>query len=203
MNGNIDTDIAEYRKRRLEGKLTDLLPLSRNDSENIVKLRNQDKNRLLLTQIQELSIEDQNKWYDAYAMRNDDIYWCIYDKKHQFIGTTRLYNIEKNICEHGSFMVDEEYAEGAPYALEALILTMDFAFDVLHIDHVCNECRTDNKIMNNLSKRLGFVFQKKTVLRGIEHNYYLLDYDNYEKHRSGFRQIIDYFAEEKREGGGN
>lgn len=201
MKGYIADSITEYRKKGLEGKLVDLLPISRNDSENIVKLRNKEKNLLFLSQQKKINVEEQNKWYDAYVVRDNDIYWCIHNKWNQFIGTTRLYNINEgeDICEHGSFIIDDKYAKNAPYALEAFILTLDFAFDVLHIGHVCNACRMDNQVINSLSQEIGFSIQKKIVSDNVEYNCYLLDYNNYIKHRSMFQKIVDYFADTKRE----
>ena len=94
-------------------------------------------------------------------------------------------------------MIAEEHSKGGPYALEAEVLTLDFIFDVLQIHGVINEDRADNKVMNNLSKKLGFEFKKKTTIRDVEYNYYLLTSEAYKLRREKFVELIDYFGEDR------
>lgn len=196
MSERTEKAVKEYRGKKLEGKCIDLVPFTPDDSANVVEIRNREKNKYFLNQTYELNVDGQNKWYEEYLTRNNDIYWCIYNKKKQFIGTIRVYDIdeENNICDQGSFMIDEDHAEGAPYALEAEILILDFIFDVLNMGNVINEDRSDNKVMNNLTKKLGFVFKKKTIINDVEYNYYLLNPGDYKKNRDKFASIIDYWA---------
>ena len=196
MSEKIGKIIEEYREKKIAGKCIDLIPITPEDAANIVEIRNREKNKFFLNQTNELNVEEQKKWYEKYVTRDNDIYWCIYNKKGEFIGTVRVYDIdeEKDLCDQGSFMIDEEQAEGAPYALEAEILTLDFIFDVLKIGNVINEDRVDNKVMNNLTKKLGFDFKEKTIINGVEYNYYLLNLGGYKKNREKFVQIIDYWA---------
>ncbi len=188
--------IKEFRNKVIEGKCINLVPFTINDVANVVDIRNREKNKYFLNQASELNIERQTKWYEAYLTRYNDIYWCIYNKQNQFIGTVRVYDIDKDadICNQGSFMVDEEYAEGAPYAIEAEILTLDFIFNQLKINNVINENRADNRVMNNLSKKLGFVLKKNTIINGVDYKYYLLNPSDYKKNRDKFQSVVDYWV---------
>lgn len=108
-----------------------------------------------------------------FRNRENDIYWCLYSKKNEFIGTVRIYDIdeEKSFCTQGSFMIGEEYSESVHFALEAEILSLDFVFNILKIKNAVNEDCCDNKVMNNLSKKLGFKLKKnKEWWLGIELN---------------------------------
>lgn len=196
MSERIGNIIREYRGKRIEGKCIDLVPFTCEDAVNVVEIRNREKNKYFLNQTYELNVEGQKKWYETYLTRDNDIYWCIHNKNNEFIGTVRVYDIdeEKDLCDQGSFMIDDEHAEGAPYALEAEILSLDFIFDKLKIGNVINEDRGDNKVMNNLSKKLGFDFKKNTIINEEEYNYYLLNPTDYKKNRDKFIQIIDYWA---------
>lgn len=196
MSERIEKIIAEYRGKTIKGRCIDLVPFTLDDSGNVVEIRNREKNKYFLNQTYKLNVESQKIWYETYLTRNNDIYWCIYNKKNEFIGTVRVYDIdeENDICDQGSFIIDEDQAEGAPYALEAEILTLDFIFDVLNIENVINEDRRDNKVMNNLTKKLGFDFKKRTIINGVEYNYYLLNPNNYTKNRDKFVKVIDYWA---------
>jgi RimJ/RimL family protein N-acetyltransferase len=195
MDARIEKIIEESRKKSIQGKCIDLVPLSMKDISNVVQIRNREKNKYFLSQNYDLTEEGQKKWYESYLDRKNDIYWCIYNKENEFIGTIRIYDIdgENDICDQGSFMIYEEQAEGAPYALEAEILSLDFAFDILGIHNVINEDRSDNKVMNNLTRRLGFEYKKKTVIRDDEYNYYILTPDNYRKNREKFAEMINYW----------
>ena len=92
-------------------------------------------------------------------------------------------------------MLSEEFAAKGPYAVEVELLTLDFIFDVLKIGKVINEDRADNKVMNNLTKKLGFVFVKDTKIGDVDYKYYLLTPDDYKKKREKLAQIIDYWCE--------
>ena len=160
-------------------------------------MRNKDRNRYFLNQSYVLTVEGQKEWYEKYIERMNDIYWCIYSKSKQFIGTIRIYDIDENedLCDQGSFMIDEEYAEEAPYAIEAELMSLDFVFDILKIGNVINEDRADNKVMNNLTKRLGFVFEKDIVINGIDYKYYLLNKERYNEKRQKFMDVVSYWCE--------
>ncbi|MBQ9135775.1 MAG: GNAT family N-acetyltransferase [Lachnospiraceae bacterium] len=197
MSERIGNLIREYRNKVLKGKCIDLVPLSEKDMENVVELRNKEKNRYFLNQTYTLTVEGQLRWYQTYLERDNDIYWSIYSKAGQFVGTVRIYDIdeEKDLCTQGSFIIDDEFAEEAPYAIEAELLSLDFVFDVLHIGNVINEDRADNKVMNNLTRKLGFVFQNDTVVNGVDYKYYLLNPEGYQRNRQKFLDVVLYWCE--------
>ena len=197
MSGDrISNIVKEYREKRIEGKLVDLVPFTLVDADNVVEIRNRDKNRYFLNQTYIITSESQTKWYDNYLTRYDDIYWSIYNKQNRFIGTVRVYDIdeENDICDQGSLMIDEDIASEAPYAVEVEILTLDFIFDILRIGNVINEDRADNKVMNNLTKKLGFKYVKDTKIGNVDYKYYLLSPEDYQKKRDTFAKIIDYWG---------
>lgn len=183
----------ELKNRTIEGIFIDLIPISEEFLEDIVELRNQEKNRYFLNQQYFLTLESQLNWYNQYKERNNDIYWVIFNKNKDFIGTIRIYDIdfENNLCNQGSFMINEKFASDAPYAIETQVLSLDFVFNELKITRVINEDRADNKVMNNLTKKIGFEFQKNTIINGITYKYYILDKENYNKNRNKFITLIE------------
>lgn len=64
--------------------------------EYVVKLRNTERSRYYLNQDYMLTYEMQNKWYEPYLTKDTDIYWCIFNKNGEFVGTTRTYDIDLN-----------------------------------------------------------------------------------------------------------
>lgn len=193
----ISTVVREYKNRIIEGVCLDLVPLSTKFSEEIAVLRNREENRYNLNQDYELTKEMQDAWTAAYLEREDDLYWCLARKDGQFLGTIRLYEIKEDekTCRQGSFMIAREYAAEGPYALEAIILTLDFAFEKLQCELVYNDDRRDNKVMNNLSKKFGFSFVEEILVKGIPYNLYSITLEAYGKKREKIKPLIDYWKE--------
>lgn len=188
--------VKEYKEKVLLGQCLDLVPLSTEDSDKIVALRNKDKNRYNLNQDYVLTKENQDAWYQQYKDRTDDLYWCIFEKDGRFLGTIRLYEIDENnkTCRQGSFIIDDEYSKEGPYALEAIIRTLDLAFGTLALEKVYNDDRADNKVMNNLSKKFGFVFEKEILVKEVPYNLYSVTEEQYQKKREKIQALIDYWA---------
>lgn len=179
----------------IHGRNIDLHPYALEHGEAIVRLRNQEKSRYNLNQKESSTIEGQNKWYDIYAQRDDDIYWCICNKAGDVIGTVRLYDIamDGSRCEEGSLIIDEVYAMNSSYALETMILVFDFAFNILQISEIVNEIRADNKNMKSISKRIGFTFVKEYERNEAGFSLYMLKKDNYQ--RTVLMNILDNWKE--------
>lgn len=183
--------VKEYRKKVIIGLCLNLVPLNEKFLSDIVRLRNQDRSKYYLNQNLVLTLDMQKKWYNDYLKRLNDIYWCIQNKEGIIIGTIRLYDITKSDCNQGSFILDENYSMGLPYALETELLTLDFAFNTLKIKEVINEDRIDNKMMNSISKKMGFKFEKKINIRDIEYNRYILKKEDLKLEK--YRQSLNIF----------
>lgn len=173
------------------GSYIDLYPCKLKHGETFVRLRNQEKSRYNLNQKEVLTIEKQNAWYCDYEVRNNDLCWCIYNKAGNMIGTIRLYNIELDgsRCNLGSFIIDKAYAMSGPYALEALLLALDYCFDFLQIHKVLNDDRIDNKNMNSISRRIGFQFIKEFERNDARYNLYELTKATYK--RAVMEKLLD------------
>mgnify|MGYP001032018667 CR=1 FL=1 len=175
----------------LKGEFCALIPIMEKDFEDIIRLRNREKNRYFLNQKINLTLEQQIVWYQDYLGRENDIYWGIWKDCDTFIGTIRIYNIQESECEEGSCIVDEEYAKEAPYAVEAKYLLTKYAFDTLGIDKIVNFNKADNKVMNSLSKRQGFQLIKEVIFEGEKFNYYVLEKQRFEREK--IEQMLQYW----------
>lgn len=183
--------VARYRQQSLIGKCIDLVPLQAAYLPQIVELRNQKSSRYYLHQEHEITLEMQQAWYARYLQTSDDLYWCIVDKNTgDVVGTIRLYEIKPESCRQGSFIISESCV-GMPYALEAEILSLEFAFDWLGVQQIINDDRHDNRKMNSMSRKLGFRLVKTVDLEGVLYNYYVLQkedlrLDSYKKTLEAF-----------------
>lgn len=198
MSSNFRFDaVREYRHKEINGVCVDLVPFDMQYADEFVRMRNDGRNKYFFNQQYDLTVESQKIWYEKYLSRPDDIFWAVLNKKRKFIGTIRLYDIapDGSVLEHGSFMIDERVAREAPYAAEANMICLDFAFDVLKVKEIINRDRNDNKIMNNLSRKFGFKFIRDTEINGVPYRYYLCDRESYMSVREGIYSVIQYWSE--------
>ncbi len=177
----IENIIKEYRKERLKGSFCYLKPIDEGDLENVIVLRNKQRNKYFLNQKKDITLEEQIAWYRNYVETTNDIYWGVWNYDNKMIGTIRLYSIQGMSCEEGSCIIDEEYARRKPYAIEAKYLTTEFAFNVLGVKTMINENRVDNKEMNSLSKQIGYCFLHNVEINGVLFNYFVLSRENYKR----------------------
>ena len=188
----VEEIVAEYRQKDLTGKIVDMSPVTEKDLVDIIRMRNDPKMMYYLNQPMEITLDSQKAWFEKYRERMDDLYWTIKDKDGLVVGTNRLYDITADKCVQGSLMVDTRYSRTAPYAAEAIMLSLDFAFDVLGVQTIVNEDRHDNKNMNSLSRRFGFQFLLETDIRGVAYNYYELQKETYM--RDAVMEVLDLWA---------
>lgn len=189
----IEEIIQEYRTKRIEGQVIDLVPLSEKELPDIVRMRNTPKMKYFFNQEYDLTLEMQRNWFIKYLDRKDDIYWAIYSKDGRCIGANRIYDVTAQSCDQGSIMVDSQESMGGPVAAEAMLLSLEFAFDVLKVERIFNDDRHDNKNMNSISKRFGFKYYHDVDIRGVQYRHYELEEKDFK--RKKIQSLIDMWVE--------
>lgn len=165
--------IIEWKRKKYLGVNIYLKPVTVEDLQFIVDMRNQEKSKCFLNQIDDSTLESQKIWYGAYESKIDDIYWIYCDTKtDKKLGTIRLYNIEENECEIGSSTADLTVDNAFFSFMEAHSLAMQFAREILQIPKMHVDTRTDNKFVDMVLRKLGFEFKKVIDIRGVDYNYY-------------------------------
>lgn len=197
MDGNErKVKVSELRKKDIGGACVILRPASAQYAKDIMNLRNKAKNMYMFNQSYKITFEGQMKWFESYEQTSDDIYWCVLDKNENFIGTIRLYSIDEDgeFCEEGSYVIDEDVTNEAPYAVEAKMLALDIAFDTLQMKAMINDVRADNKVMNNMDNQLGFDKGCIKQIRGADYLHRVLTTDDYHKNRYKFSKLVEYWS---------
>lgn len=192
---NMFSRIIEYREKSIVGTFIDLVPACIDDSEAIVNLRNTERVRYFFSQTRMYDIKGQIEWFKKYKDLSNDLLWCIKDKSGEFLGTIRIYNVDnvERTCNQGAFAIDERYAGDGPYAVEALILSLDYCFDVLGIMYVYHDIKIDNNVMNSLSRRLGFSYVKDINYNGNEYRMFRVDYSSYKEKRVKIIELLEWW----------
>ena len=178
--------------RPLIGKTVDLLPFAPEHAEATAKLRNAPNARAFFDQTELSTKESQEAYFKLYAQKGDDLYWVITDKKGEIVGATALYGLTPQTGEKGRLILDEAASKRGPFALEAELLLISFAFDELKLPEITTVVRPDNSKMNSLNGRLGFRPVGPYELRGRMYVQFRLDPKDYRP--GNFASLIDYWA---------
>ncbi len=140
------------------GRIT-LKPLEATDIEDLRILRNQE--RIYFTHSNEISEEDQKKWYSSYLEKQDDIMFKVVktDDPDVFIGAIAVYDIDmkKRTAEVGRTVIDKVKAPEKGIGMDATKAVCLFAFDVLKIEKIVGIVLKSNERIIKVDTRAGFV----------------------------------------------
>lgn len=186
---------TDYKSRHcvLPGQLLDLVPVMPIHAPEIVRIRNQEHVRQFFDDKNQATLESQRAFYAAYAARLDDLYWVVTLKNGTVIGTNRLNEINGNTATKGSQAIDAAYINRGPYALEAEILLLRFAFNILGLHRVHAVIRPDNTKVISFNQKLGFTRSGACVLRGLEYEIYAATSADFQPEK--FTDLIAYFSQ--------
>lgn len=189
-------NVTNYKLLHISGDFINLLPYSEKYIEKIVEMRNVQKVRYFLNQIEPSTFEKQLLWTKDYLERENDLYWVIQSKETgEIIGTTSLYDIDSIQAEKGRFIIDENVSIQKPYALEAELLIINFAFTTLKLEKLVTCTREDNLKMESINKRFGFEYSDDFLVRGIRYKLFNLNQENYSPMK--FEKIINHWKNRK------
>lgn len=123
-----------------------LRPVTMEDAEFIVKLRNQ-KHASGFIHDTSLDVEKQREWLRAYFQRDNEYYWIITTLDGTPYGTSSLYNFdkEKNQIEGGRWIRIPGYDSNM---ISSHFQMREFIFNVLKIDRiVCDVVSTNTRVL--------------------------------------------------------
>lgn len=178
--------------RSLAGRIVDLVPLDRTHTPDVVQLRNSPHVRQFFDEKDLTTVESQNAFFEKYSGWPDDLYWAVVSKSGKVIGTNRINAIDGESGCKGSLIIDQNEARLGPYALEAELLLLNFAFNVLGVKRIKTIVRPDNIKMIGLNTKLGFRLVGPYDQRGVMNNEYMLERQDYRSEE--FDLLINHFA---------
>ena len=129
----------KMEKYNLKLRLVDIT-----DAEFIFKLRTNKKLGLFLSKTS-LKLADQIIWIKEYKKRELkglEYYFIVLDKNNERLGTTRIYNIEEDCFEIGSWLFSKDAPPNA--AIFSDILTREFGFNKFKFGFCKFEVRKEN-----------------------------------------------------------
>jgi RimJ/RimL family protein N-acetyltransferase len=135
-----------------------LRPLAEQDLELVRQWRNTDSIKKCFIYQEEITQEEQLKWYNKYLAADDDIMFVV-EWKNKPVGAVSLYHIDRSIhyAEFGRLMVGAMEVRGLGIGKKASKAVCDFGFNVLGLKQIYLEVFADNPHAYKIYEDLGFV----------------------------------------------
>lgn len=112
--------------------------------------------------------EDQRNFIRAQREKPGDYLFLIEDLQGKPIGMKGLYNYdpENKVIESGRFIGYGSQVQN----MEALKLSLDFAFDVLQVHEIVMSALENNEVMLGIQKRFGVRFTHRERGEGMDYD---------------------------------
>lgn len=134
------------------------------------------------------TVEDQREYIKKQREKDGDYLFVVTDKDGKIIGMRGIYDVFNKQAESGRTI---GYGD-AFQNMEALILGLDFAFDILDVNKIFMDAAVDNQSVRGIQVQLGAKEYKRDRLPGLEYEYVfsVLDRDDYIDTRTKIMKLI-------------
>jgi RimJ/RimL family protein N-acetyltransferase len=131
-----------------------LRPLEETDIDSMRLLRNKCRNSFINSN--EISSEEQRKWYQNYLGKPGDYMFSII-YRDAWVGAVALYNVDSSHAEFGRLMINKEVTGRKGLGVEATIGACKIGFEQLGLSTICLEVYADNLAAIKTYERSGFL----------------------------------------------
>ena len=177
----------------IEGKTVRLRSVEERDAEVTFKMRH-DPEKARFVRPSQGTVEGQREYIRKQRETPGDYLFIIEDLQGNPIGMKGVYdfNSEKNQIETGRFIGYGSQVQN----IEALMLSVDFAFDILKVDKVVMSALENNNVMLGIQKKFGVEFTYRDRYEGIDYDnlHSVLTKEAYAKSKPKVEALINRFA---------
>ena len=138
----------------LQTEDTRFRPVSIDDAEFIVRLRNQKHARGAIHDTS-LDVDKQKQWIKDYLERDNEYYWIMEDLNGNPFGTNSFYHYDANKAQMEQGRWVQMAGFDARVSLSREIVMKDFAFYVLELSKVVGDVVSTNKQVLKYNKFIG------------------------------------------------
>lgn len=124
----------------IEGRYCNLKSVTMEDAEFTLALRKDPNFTKYLPKLN-ITLEQQREWIKKQQRDPTDYFFVVWDKNENRIGTMGLYDIQDGIGETGRLAMNGNSLQ----AIEAQLLCVDFAFDILKLKGLKSFILAENK----------------------------------------------------------
>lgn len=142
--------------RQIEGKKCYLTPLEISDSEKIAAWLNDLKVQMNFDMVFTLTADDE-RYYIPDAKRTARLFGIVENETNKLIGASGLHEID-HISRRAmlSIYIGEEEYRSNGYGTEAVMLTLDFGFNMLNLNSIALYVVEFNKGAIKVYEKCGF-----------------------------------------------
>jgi RimJ/RimL family protein N-acetyltransferase len=176
----------------LVGRCAELEPLTVDDAEDVLSLRNDPEyNRHLSHPGTSIRVEDQRLWLKDHCEREDEANFKI-RLDGRFVGTISLYDIADGTAEFGRYLAKNPIA-----SLEAELLLLQFGFEGLRLESIfCKTLEANQKVWR---QHESFGFDNRGLVThpelGVPLVHQVLTLEQYQRRPFGkILELIERFA---------
>ena len=154
------------------------------DIDFIFRCKNDEKlNSTIVGSWHPFTYEEAVKWVHGCMGEHKTFkFWavCTNDEEKRIVGWVSLSQIDfenNSVCHHGIVIGDNDYRDGTAM-FEAMLFTMEFAFNVLNLHRLYGTCLSNHKVSPHMLNALGFNLegvQREAVCRNGKY-YDILEY---------------------------
>lgn len=181
----------------IEGLTVKLRSVASDDAEATYKMR-MDKEKTKYMHPVDGTIETQKNYILNQQKKEGDYLFAVLDHNDNIIGMRGIYNVKKDTAESGRTI---GYGD-AFQNMEALLLGMDFAFDVLNVESLFMDAAADNQSVRGIQIQLGAKEYKRGYYSGLEYEYIfsVLSKEDYQQSREKIMSLIERHVNRQKRG---
>lgn len=141
------------------------------------------------------TVENQMEYIKKQREKDGDYLFVVTDKEGKIIGMRGIYDVSNDHAESGRTI---GYGD-AFQNMEALILGLDFAFDILGVNKIFMDAAVDNQSVRGIQIQLGAKEYKRDRLPGLEYEYVfsVLDKADYINTKEKIMRLIEMHVQRK------
>ena len=177
----------------IQGKTVRLRSIEEADAEVTFRMRT-DPDKARFVRAGKGTVEGQREYIRKQRTVPDDYLFVIEDLQGNPIGMKGVYNYnkEEKTVETGRFIGYGSQVQN----IEALMLSFDFAFDVLKVDRIEMSTLENNDVMLGIQKKFGVAFTYRDRYDEFEYDnlHSVLTREAYAASRPKISALIDRFA---------
>ncbi len=152
--------------KEITGLTVKLRSVTEDDAEATYKMR-MDSEKVKYMHKVNGTVEDQRNYIKAQRKKAGDYLFLVTDLQGHPIGMRGIYDVRETSAESGRTI---GYGD-AFQNMEALLLGIDFAFDVLGVETVYMDAAADNKSVRGIQQQIGAIEYKREFLEDLGYEY--------------------------------
>lgn len=134
------------------------------------------------------TVTDQKDYIEKQRKKPNDYLFLVSDKLGNAIGMRGIYDVTETTAESGRTIGYGDVFQN----MEALLLGLDFAFDILGVNRILMDAAAENQSIRGIQIQLGAKEYKRDYIPGLRYEFVfsVLEYRDYQQQREKIMKMI-------------